>query len=38
MARGEIGGDLVLLTGNRDFEGEYDRDRRILFIDEKLSR
>lgn len=38
MARGEIGGDLALFTGNRDFEGEYDRDRRILFIDEKPSR
>ena len=38
IARGEIGGDLALVTGNRDFEGEYDRDRRILFIDEKPSR
>lgn len=37
MARGEIGGELALVTGNRDFEGEYDRDRLILFIDEKLS-
>ena len=43
MARGEIDdrgeprGDLAPCTGNRDFEGEYDRDRLILFIDEKPS-
>jgi hypothetical protein len=40
IARGEMGdlgeprGDLALRTGNRDFEGEYDNDRLILFIDE----
>jgi hypothetical protein len=44
MARGEIGdlgesrGDFVPCTGNRDFEGEYDRDCLILFIEEKPSR
>lgn len=43
-ASGEIGdlgeprGDLTLWTEKRDFEGECERDRLILFIDEKPSR